>query len=235
MLLPSEEEAMRAAAIFADVLGGAVAFSRIADRETGFAEDGIIIAKFGVMADAQAEDFGAHPHAHAGSQGQQPGLPLRDNPERYIVTFFEAQLRLCALARAARGDRSIGFLRMEDEAGDTKLDWRAISGHGGDGERLPSIPPGVELLAREARNLHDHDGSAPDARWFVKMTGAWAFTLAGANAEAAWNGARACAIEADEQAFFDRVLGPWITHRFRQHGADGPRPELEDLRSRSSA
>jgi hypothetical protein len=50
MIFPSEDDARRAAQIFAEVLGGAVAFSRIADREAGVTEDGVIIAKYGAMA-----------------------------------------------------------------------------------------------------------------------------------------------------------------------------------------
>ncbi|MBV8962464.1 MAG: hypothetical protein JOY67_02910 [Hyphomicrobiales bacterium] len=53
MIFPSEEDAKRAAQIFAEVLGGAVAFSRVADREAGITEDGVIIAKYGAMAQAQ--------------------------------------------------------------------------------------------------------------------------------------------------------------------------------------
>jgi hypothetical protein len=230
MLFPSEEDARRAAEIFAEVLGGAVAFSRVVDRESGIAEDGIIIAKFGVMAEGSGEDFGAQ--AHTTSQAPSRGQPrplLRDSPERYILTFFEAQLRLCALARAARRERSSGFARMWDEVGEMKLDLPMRSGDGDDPGRLPSRASGVALLAREARSLHELDEACPDARWFVKMTSAWAFTLAGTNAEAAWNGALACAIEADEQAFFDRVLAPWITHRFRRDSPDAPRPEPDDL------
>ena len=59
----------------------------------------------------------------------------------------------------------------------------------------------VEILARKARNLHELDEACPDSRWFTKMTGAWAFTLAGTNPEAAWNGALACAIEAEAVGF----------------------------------
>jgi hypothetical protein len=227
MLFPSEEDARRAAEIFAEVLGGAVAFSRVVDRESGLAEDGVIIAKFGVMAEGSGEDFGAQEHTASQSpSGDRLRSRLRDSPERYILTFFEAQLRLCALARAARRERSSGFARMWNEVGETKLDLRTISSDGDDPGRPPLFASGVALLGREARTLHE---PCPDARWFVKMTGAWAFALAGTNAEAAWNGALACAIEADEQAFFDRVLAPWITHRFRQDGPDPPAPELDDL------
>jgi hypothetical protein len=230
MLFPSEEDARRAAEIFAEVLGGAVAFSRVVDRESGLAEDGVIIAKFGVMAEGSGEDFGAQERTASQSPPRDRlRSPLRDSPERYILTFFEAQLRLCALARAARREKSLGFARMWDEVGEMKLDLRTTSGDGDDPGRPPSIASGVALLAREARSFHELDEACPDARWFVKMTGAWAFALAGTNAEAAWNGALACAIEADEQAFFDRVLAPWITHRFRQDGPDPPAPELDDL------
>jgi hypothetical protein len=53
---PSEEDAMRAGEVFAGVLGGAVAYSRVTDTETGTAEDGVIIGRFGVMAeDATSE------------------------------------------------------------------------------------------------------------------------------------------------------------------------------------
>ncbi len=50
MIFPSEQDAQRAAQIFAEVLGGAVAFSRMADREAGVTETGIIIGKYGAMA-----------------------------------------------------------------------------------------------------------------------------------------------------------------------------------------
>ncbi len=52
---PSEDDARRAAEVFAGVLGGAVAFSRMADEATGTVEEGVIIGKYGVMAEA-AED-----------------------------------------------------------------------------------------------------------------------------------------------------------------------------------
>lgn len=52
MIFPSEQDAHRAAQIFAEVLGGAVAFSRMADREAGVMEDGVIIGKYGALARA---------------------------------------------------------------------------------------------------------------------------------------------------------------------------------------
>jgi hypothetical protein len=51
---PSEEEAKRAGKIFADVLGGAVAFRRINDPDTGIVGQGVIIGKYGVMAEKSA-------------------------------------------------------------------------------------------------------------------------------------------------------------------------------------
>jgi hypothetical protein len=47
---PSEDDAKRAAEVFAGVLGGAVAFCRMTDRATGEMGDGVIIGKYGVMA-----------------------------------------------------------------------------------------------------------------------------------------------------------------------------------------
>jgi hypothetical protein len=55
MIFPSEEDAKRAAEIFAGVLGGAVAFSRMTDRETGTVEQGVIIGRYGVMAEKPGE------------------------------------------------------------------------------------------------------------------------------------------------------------------------------------
>jgi hypothetical protein len=46
---PSEAEAMRAGGVFAEVLGGAVAYSRVVDRDSGAVECGIIIGRFGAM------------------------------------------------------------------------------------------------------------------------------------------------------------------------------------------
>jgi hypothetical protein len=227
MLFACEEDAKRAAEIFAEVLGGAVAFSRVVDRETGLADDGVIIAKFGVMADPSSEDS-----AYAGSPTfprHQARPPIRDNPERYILTFFDAQFRLCALARVTRRERSEDFARMRDEVGEMKLHLPVTTCDVDGCGHLPSTTGDAERLAREARSLPELDEACPDARWFMRMTGAWAFTLAGTDAQAAWKGALACAIEADEEAFFDRVLAPWITHRFRQRGADASQPELADL------
>jgi hypothetical protein len=56
MIFPSEDDARRAAEIFAGVLGGAVAFTRMADGETGAVEQGIIIGKYGVMAGREQEE-----------------------------------------------------------------------------------------------------------------------------------------------------------------------------------
>jgi hypothetical protein len=64
MMFPSEEDARRAAEVFAGVLGGAVAFSRVTDQETGAVEEGVIIGRYGVMAEASSDagrDAGARP------------------------------------------------------------------------------------------------------------------------------------------------------------------------------
>jgi hypothetical protein len=50
-VFPSEEDARRAGRIFAEVLGGAVAFRRVRDAEAGLVGEGTIIARFGVMAE----------------------------------------------------------------------------------------------------------------------------------------------------------------------------------------
>src|SRR5579871_6038671 len=50
MLFLTEDEARRAAEVFAGVLGGAVAFRRMADRAAGLVEDGVVIGRYGVMA-----------------------------------------------------------------------------------------------------------------------------------------------------------------------------------------
>jgi len=47
---PSEEDAQRAGQVFANVLGGAVAFRRISDREAGIVGQGAIIGRYGLMA-----------------------------------------------------------------------------------------------------------------------------------------------------------------------------------------
>jgi hypothetical protein len=47
----SEEEARRAGRVFADVLGGAVAFRRMNDPDAGVVGRGVIIGKYGIMAD----------------------------------------------------------------------------------------------------------------------------------------------------------------------------------------
>jgi hypothetical protein len=51
---PSEEDAKRAGQIFADILGGAVAFRRANDPDAGIVGQGIIIGKYGLMAGATA-------------------------------------------------------------------------------------------------------------------------------------------------------------------------------------
>jgi hypothetical protein len=56
IIFPSEDDAKRAAEVFAGVLGGAVAYSRMTDQETGLVEDGVIIGKYGVMAEGAADD-----------------------------------------------------------------------------------------------------------------------------------------------------------------------------------
>jgi hypothetical protein len=54
IVFPSEDEARRAGEIFAGILGGAVAFRRASDPETGAVESGVIIGRYGVMADDSA-------------------------------------------------------------------------------------------------------------------------------------------------------------------------------------
>jgi hypothetical protein len=48
---PSEEMAMRAGQACANIVAGAVAFRRVNDPDTGIAGQGVIIGKYGVMAD----------------------------------------------------------------------------------------------------------------------------------------------------------------------------------------
>ena len=48
---PTAERALAAARTFALVLGGAVAFSQAKDTGTGVTENGVIIGRFGVMAE----------------------------------------------------------------------------------------------------------------------------------------------------------------------------------------
>jgi hypothetical protein len=50
----TEEEAKRAGRVFAEVLGGAVAFRRMNDPDAGIVGQGVIIARYGVMAEEQA-------------------------------------------------------------------------------------------------------------------------------------------------------------------------------------
>jgi hypothetical protein len=51
----SEEDAKRAGQVFAEVLGGAVAFRRMNDPESGIVGQGVIIGKYGIMADQQTQ------------------------------------------------------------------------------------------------------------------------------------------------------------------------------------
>jgi hypothetical protein len=53
---PSAEDALRAGEVFAGVLGGAVAYSRAVDAEAATAEDGVIIGRFGAMAENTATE-----------------------------------------------------------------------------------------------------------------------------------------------------------------------------------
>ena len=50
-MFPSENEARRAARIFAEMLGEAVALKRVADPEDGYVGQGTISGRFGVMAE----------------------------------------------------------------------------------------------------------------------------------------------------------------------------------------
>jgi hypothetical protein len=51
----SEEEAKRAGEVFAEVLGGAVAFRREDDPDAGIVGQGVIVGRYGVMADTADE------------------------------------------------------------------------------------------------------------------------------------------------------------------------------------
>ncbi len=70
VIFPTEDDAKRAAEIFAGVLGGAVAFTRIADEEAGVVEKGIIIGKYGVMAGAAEDD--QHARLREDDQRREP-------------------------------------------------------------------------------------------------------------------------------------------------------------------
>jgi hypothetical protein len=59
---------MRAGEVFAGVLGGAVAYSRVYDREAGSAEDGVIIGRFGVMAQDAAGESETYRHRRSAAE-----------------------------------------------------------------------------------------------------------------------------------------------------------------------
>jgi hypothetical protein len=50
---PSEQDAQRAGQVFANVLGGAIAFRRMSDREAGILGQGEIIGRYGLMASTE--------------------------------------------------------------------------------------------------------------------------------------------------------------------------------------
>jgi hypothetical protein len=51
----SEDDAKRAGKIFAEVLGGAVAFRRAIDPDVGIVGQGVIIGKYGILAEESAQ------------------------------------------------------------------------------------------------------------------------------------------------------------------------------------
>ena len=51
---PSEEEAKRAGEACANIVAGAIAFRRVNDPDTGLFGQGIIIGKYGIMAEESA-------------------------------------------------------------------------------------------------------------------------------------------------------------------------------------
>jgi hypothetical protein len=55
IVFPSENEALHAGKIFAEVLGGAVAFKRVNDPQEGTIGQGVIIARYGLMAETSAD------------------------------------------------------------------------------------------------------------------------------------------------------------------------------------
>ena len=55
VVFPTEDDALRAGIIFAQVLGGAVAFKRSVDIEAGVRGDGMIIGRYGVLAEGSRE------------------------------------------------------------------------------------------------------------------------------------------------------------------------------------
>jgi hypothetical protein len=80
---PTEQDALRAGEVFADVLGGAVAYSRVVDREAGTSENGVIIGRFGAM--RESERVGTPNAQRAGALGDggtaDPSPPLDSNGE----------------------------------------------------------------------------------------------------------------------------------------------------------
>ena len=55
VVFPTKDDALRAGTIFAQVLGGAVAFRRRIDTEAGVKEDGIIIGRYGILAEEKRD------------------------------------------------------------------------------------------------------------------------------------------------------------------------------------
>jgi hypothetical protein len=104
---PSEEDAQRAGEVFANVLGGAVAFRRVSDRAAGIVGQGVIIGRYGVLAGTDS----------LGSSLGRPMAPARhgemsarsDTVKKFLLKVSASMA--CALAGMSVFDLVIFFTR----------------------------------------------------------------------------------------------------------------------------
>jgi hypothetical protein len=171
----------------------------------------------------------------------RPNLALRDDPDRYVVTYYYAWAVQPPPGMSARGIAlSLGAV-LPGEVVNTEenlenlTNWRGnVLFHlapreqrrGEEGSKEPrnqsAFHPRADDLARKARKFAALPISSHDGSWFEKMTCAWMATQRGHDWTVSHAGARLCCDNIDEMPIFKRALEPIINFRFGR----GPEPRF---------
>jgi hypothetical protein len=167
-----------------------------------------------------------------GRRRGRPRLPLRNDPERYLLAYFVAQ---CRLKKPGMSDREIaltltavryGEIANEPEyvtnfvtsSGPVGFEYAVSIVHGDEESSEPrnesAFHARADDLARKARRKLNEDLGSDDGSWLLNMSNAWIVTLAGEPFDGAMRLASAFCLVEREIAFFYRVVQPIIQSRF---------------------
>jgi hypothetical protein len=160
----------------------------------------------------------------------RPRLLLGDDPERYFLTYYQANSLLEREKKGGMSSRQLALTMVAARYGQIEYDpqippdsvkFKYVKGHllGSAGSDEPrnatAFHPRMDNLARKARQLFNYGSvETDDGKWFAHMTQAWVAALGCKPISAAYGLTLNSCMAISEVPFFHRALRPIIDSRF---------------------